>query len=887
MTFRRVALGSLTILAVAYGVAPWLAERLLPPLLARWGVESSQFSFGYPRWNGVDVKALSLATADTTVAGHDIRISYRLMRLLGGEVEAVDIGDLTVRLGRSTATPQASGNFDIASFWTLIPARRVVIRKLDIANAEPAVAALGTVNFDPEVLHVKLGVESPLLAVPLDVDGAVNPDGRVALTLTERGSAAPLGSLTGVPDRDGNAMTVDGRIALSGRPLALAAAYSDATVSSGSVEINVSGRTVWPLPAEDVWKAFDGKGTFKFELAGAPSQVSEADVRVLGDFTVANGEVKARLESGGLIRANVPELRRAGGKAALDSLMTISNDQDVAVEYAERNVRIGDGLVVAVSAAGKPLRVRARGAFGADGHFELGVVGLDGSPIVLATGVPEGVDRLAVKAQLALTGKVLQTVGAAAGIGITGGHVVTDFEGNLRLAPKFALKNVEGRGRLGIALSGRLAPERRFDAAIEGDYSIGDSIGDSIGRSIKVVLDAGVHIVLAPDGFELSTVSPLTLEMQPNSSQLRVRSFDLKAALPPMNVGKHTIALSNAWMSVEQLTMDGGAIGAAAVLRTHSGRDAMAVRVTVSHDLVSATGAFSASGNAEVTKALLATQLPGFNAAYDVDEGSIALTLDGSWDASKALTFDAKGRVRIDGRKAHYDDYTIAGLKVDMPFLLSGESLTVADNTLTIQSFDVGFPLTDISLNFAVANGFARVHGLSGNVLGGRFAADPFEYELATDKTSIAINLDGIELANVLALEGEDVRGSGVLDGKLPVALDGEIFTVTDGSIVARPPGGTLIYKGAAASSMVAQSGVGFAFQALEDFRYDTLDANVALATDGALKLAVKLQGFNPAVEQGRAIQFNLNLSESLPALLQSLRAADNITESLEKRFGS
>ncbi len=270
-----------------------------------------------------------------------------------------------------------------------------------------------------------------------------------------------------------------------------------------------------------------------------------------------------------------------------------------------------------------------------------------------------------------------------------------------------------------------------------------------------------------------------------------------------------------------------------------------------------------------------------------MDEGSIALTLDGSWDASKTLSYHAKGRVRIDGRKAHYDDYTISGLTADVPFALAGESLTVADNDLTIQSFDVGFPLTDISLDFAVANGFARVHGLSGNVLGGRFAADPFEYELATDKTSLAIALDGIDLANVLALEGNDVKGSGVLDGKLPVAMDGETFTVTDGRIVARPPGGTLIYKGAAASSMAAQSGVGFAFQALEDFRYDTLDANVALATDGALKLAVRLQGFNPAVEQGRAIQFNLNLSESLPALLQSLRAADNITESLEKRFGS
>ena len=61
-------------------------------------------------------------------------------------------------------------------------------------------------------------------------------------------------------------------------------------------------------------------------------------------------------------------------------------------------------------------------------------MGLDGAPIV-ATGVPDGVDALTVKAQLALTGKSLQTVAAIAGFDVTGGHVVTDFEGGIRCRP--------------------------------------------------------------------------------------------------------------------------------------------------------------------------------------------------------------------------------------------------------------------------------------------------------------------------------------------------------------------------------------------------------------------------------------------------------------------
>lgn len=879
MTLRRAALGSLAVLAVAYGVSPWLAAHLLPPLLSRWGVESSQFSFGYPRWNGVDVASLKLSTAETTVSGNDVRIAYRITRLFRGEVEAVDVGELTVHLGRRAVSTDASQSFDIASFWTLIPARQVVIRQLGVTSAEPAVSAHGSVSFDPEVLRVRLGVESPLLAVPLDVSGAVNPDGRVALTLMERGSDIPLGSLTGVPTVDRRAMTFDGRIVLTERPLALAGAYAGVALTSGSAEINVSGRTVWPLPAQDAWKAFDGNGNYKIELSGTAAQLSEGEARINGDFAIADGQVKARLETGGLVRVNVPALPRMAGKGDLDARVTISNDQVVEIDYAERSIRVGDGLVIVFTASGKPLRMRARGAFGADRHFELGVVGLDGAPIVLATGVPDGVDSLAVKAQLALSGKALQTVAAAAGYIVTGGHVVTDFEGDVRVSPELAVQHIAGKGRLRMALTGRLASKSKFDTAIEGDYTIGDSI--------KAVFGSGAHVALAPDGFELSTVSPLTVEAQTSTpAKLRVQSVDLKVALPPTSVGEHTIALSNAWISVEHATVDGDSVGATAVLQTHVGRDALPVRVTLSHDLATATGAFSAVGDWQVTKALLKTQLPGFDAVYDVDEGAIGLALDGSWDASKALSYNAKGRVRIDGRKAHYEDYAITGLRVDVPFAMAADSLKVVDTNLSIDGFDVGFPLTDISLTFAVANGFARVHDLSGNVLGGKFTAEAFDYELETDKTSLAVELSGISLADVLALEGGDVKGTGLLDGRLPATLDGEAFTVTDGRITARPPGGTLIYKGAAASSMVAQSGIGFAFQALEDFHYDTLEANVALATDGALKLGVKLQGFNPAVEQGRAIQFNLNLNESLPALLQSLRAADNITNSVEQRFG-
>ena len=879
MTARRAALGLVSVLAVLYGASPWLAARALPPLLTRWGVEASHFSFGYPRWNGVEVTEFELETGQTTISGANARVAYGFA-LFGGELESVVIDRLTIHLARAAvASDSGTGSLEMPAFWTLVPARRVSVQKLVVSNADPVVSATGSVTLDPDVLQVRMQVESPLLAVPLAVSGAVNPDGRIAITLMEQGSTEPLGALTGVPDADRRAMTFDGRVALTGRPLALAAAYAGLQHASGDVQIQVHARAPWPLPSQGAWTTVRGDGRYQATIESTTAERGYTGARVSGDFTITSGDVKARLDSGGVVQADVPELARIGKGADVDARVSLTSDQDVDIDYAQRNLRIGDGLIATLTVADKPIRVRLRGAFGADRRFELGVVGLDGAPIILASGTPDGGQSVSIKGKLALTGKVLQVVVASMGVTETGGHLVADLEGAIRWPPRpeSGLQNVSGKGRVRLALTGRVGEARPFDVALEGDYTLGDAI--------KLTLDPGAHVVLAADGVELSSVSALALELQPAQSHLNVDSVDFKVALTPISVGKHTLTLNNAWVAIERVTMDGDTIAGSAVIRSHAGRDALPVRLTVSHDLSSATGAFSLGGDWDVKKAVLAAQLPGFNAPYDLDEGTIQLALDGRWDVSKAPVYGANGHVRVNGRRAHYEDYSISGLAVDVPLKIDAKSFAVADTKVSIDAVDVGFPLTNITFGLGVHDGSASIHDLSGSVLGGAFAADAFDYEIATDKSRFTIDLNGISLADVLALEGGDVRGSGILDGRLPVAIDGEAFTVSDGRIVARAPGGTLMYKGAAASSMVAQSGFAFAFQALEDFHYDTLDANVALATDGVLALGVRLQGANPAVEQGRAIQFNLNLTESVPALLESLRAAERVTERVEQRF--
>ena len=73
------------------------------------------------------------------------------------------------------------------------------------------------------------------------------------------------------------------------------------------------------------------------------------------------------------------------------------------------------------------------------------------------------------------------------------------------------------------------------------------------------------------------------------------------------------------------------------------------------------------------------------------------------------------------------------------------------------------------------------------------------------------------------------------------------------------------------------------AIGALADFTYEKLEVDVTYDTDGTLTLGIRLEGSNSAVESGRPIHYNLNITENLPALLQSLQLSDELSERVEQ----
>ena len=73
------------------------------------------------------------------------------------------------------------------------------------------------------------------------------------------------------------------------------------------------------------------------------------------------------------------------------------------------------------------------------------------------------------------------------------------------------------------------------------------------------------------------------------------------------------------------------------------------------------------------------------------------------------------------------------------------------------------------------------------------------------------------------------------------------------------------------------------AAEALENYHYQSLLADVTLDTAGELQLALQLKGNNPQFQAGRPIHLNITITENIPALIKSLRLTSEIAQSFGK----
>ena len=148
------------------------------------------------------------------------------------------------------------------------------------------------------------------------------------------------------------------------------------------------------------------------------------------------------------------------------------------------------------------------------------------------------------------------------------------------------------------------------------------------------------------------------------------------------------------------------------------------------------------------------------------------------------------------------------------------------------------------------------------------------------------IEVQGLELEQLFILyPTEGLAGTGILDGRLPLQISRQGVTIGQGQLSARAPGGQLQFHSERIRALgQSNPAMQLVTQSLEDFRFTTLSSQVDYNPQGKLNLAMRLEGQNPAIEQGRPIHFTINLEEDIPTLLASLQLTDKVSDIIKQR---
>lgn|GEM_PF-2624811 len=382
----------------------------------------------------------------------------------------------------------------------------------------------------------------------------------------------------------------------------------------------------------------------------------------------------------------------------------------------------------------------------------------------------------------------------------------------------------------------------------------------------RIVAGAGVSLELATNGFKASGVSDvLTLDLKPDPAMRGAATLDLVTepgslsgtlAWQAQLQGSEVIRGAGSWLSAEQ-----------------------ELPFQFRHAISDGVGELTSAATLQISQPLAGSLLKDWVEDYDLVAGELGYDLSLHWSDN----YGGRLALLLNEVDARYGEDVLYGVSGQPILEIESTGLSMQPARLHAGHVDPGVLLTDLEARIGVAGDQLSIQQASFSVFGGRAEVTDFDYDLAESNAAFNVDLKSIDLTQLLALEGDDIQGDGVLDGYLPVQINAGVPSISGGRLESQPPGGS-IRLAPDFGALTGQPGLDFAVKALTDYRYSSLTASVDYHEDGELQLGVSLQGRNPEVEKGRPIHYNLNVTENVLVLLESLRAQRTVTEGIERR---
>jgi hypothetical protein len=275
---------------------------------------------------------------------------------------------------------------------------------------------------------------------------------------------------------------------------------------------------------------------------------------------------------------------------------------------------------------------------------------------------------------------------------------------------------------------------------------------------------------------------------------------------------------------------------------------------------------------------------------FDILTGRVELTSTAAWSQNRDLRLTA--RVKLDGAGGNFRELVFSGLSSDHAFEILPEIHSVGTGKIKLETLDSGVTASNISTDLTLETAGAGplpqllIQNLHGEIFDGTFSGDDFVFDLNRSKNSFRIIATNIDLAQIVETQQlEDIVVTGRIDGTLPVEINEQGISIQHGAFINVVRAGTIRYNPAAGSDQLKQNPLtGIALDALKDFHYSHLSADVNFTPEGMLTINLQLKGTSPELDTRRPVHLNINTEQNLLSLLKSLRYAEGVSESIDQK---
>ena len=261
--------------------------------------------------------------------------------------------------------------------------------------------------------------------------------------------------------------------------------------------------------------------------------------------------------------------------------------------------------------------------------------------------------------------------------------------------------------------------------------------------------------------------------------------------------------------------------------------------------------------------------------------GPVSAQIDLEFGADRPLK--SSGRAQLHSLSLGTLPGPVTGVVADLGFSSFFPLQTDGVQTLTLGSYDPGFPLTDGDVTFELIPDGIDILSARWPIGDGFVRLDPAQWRYLASENNMTLRIDKVSLGEFFKKFGnENLNATGEVDGVLPIVISGVDVKVAGGRLIVED-GGIIQYRSDQTNAAAAQNPQAeMAFDALKNFEYEELELLMDGPLGGEITLRIKFLGSNPDVLYGSQFRFNVTVTGELFNIARSFRIGPEVLKRIK-----